>query len=109
MMRGYLKFEKPGSIQTGQSITIIVEDTSRLDSEAVWVAQTVATLPETFDFEHDVLPFKIDILDDTNTLTIRAHMACHSGTDIRLGDMITMEAIPIYQNIDIDVTLHRVD
>lgn len=109
MIRGYLKFEKSGSIQAGQCVTIVVENTSRLDSEAVRVAQTVTTIPETFDFEHDVLPFKIDVHDDTDALSIRAHMACHSGTDIRLGDMITMEAIPVYQNTNINITLYRVD
>ena len=109
MIRGHLKFEKPYPVQAGRHVTIVVEDTSRLDAEAVRVAQIVATLPETFDFERDVLPFKIDVTDDTDILTIRAHMPCHSGSDIRLGDMITMVAIPVRQDADIAVTLHCVD
>lgn len=109
MIHGHLKFEKPDPVQTGRRVTIIVEDTSRLDAEAVRVAQIVATLPETFDFERDVLPFKIDVIDDTGTLTIRAHMPYHSGTDIRLGDMITTAAIPVRRDADIAVTLHCVD
>ena len=109
MIHGHLKFEKPDPVQAGRRVTIIVEDTSRVDAEAVRVAQIITTLPETFDFEHDVLPFKIDVIDDTDTLTIRAHMPCHSDTDIRLGDMITMEAIPVRRDADIAVTLHRVD
>jgi len=88
---------------------IVIEDSSLVDAEAIRIAQTVTTLPETFDFEHDVQPFKIDLIDDSDNLTIRAHMPCHSGTDIRLGDMITMESIPARQNEDIPVTLHQVD
>lgn len=115
MVRGYLTFENRDKCfedqnkrYAGQRILIVVEDTSRLDSSAIQVAQTVATLPEGFDFEHDVLPFKIDVSDNSATLTIRAHMPVHSGSDIRLGDMITTEAIPVHQNKNISMTLHRV-
>lgn len=109
MVRGYLKFEKPESVQAGQRVMIVVEDTSRVDAESVQVAQTIATLPENFDFTHDVLPFEIDVNNNTDNLTIRAHMPVHSGTDIRLGDMITMATIPVDRDTDIAVTLHCVD
>lgn len=109
MVRGYLKFEKLDQVQASQHVMIIVEDTSRVDAGSVQVAQTVAILPENFDFEHDVLPFEIDVSNDTDTLTIRAHMPIHSGTDIRLGDMITKAAIPVRWDMDIAVPLHRVD
>ena len=109
MVRGHLKFEKPESVQAGQRVLIVVEDTSRVDASSVQVAQTIATLPENFDFKHDTLPFEIDVSDNTNNLTIRAHMPTHSGTDIRLGDMITIATIPVLEDADIAVTLHCVD
>jgi len=109
MVRGYLKFEKTNPVQAGQRVMIFVEDTSRVGAGSVQVAQTVATLPQNFDFRHDVLPFEIDVSDDTDTLTIRAHMPIHAGTDIRLGDMITTASIPVRRNADIAVTLHLVD
>ena len=109
MVHGHIKFEKPPPVQAGQSVIIIVEDTSRIDATAIRVAQTVTTVPENFDFEHDRLPFEIDVIGESNSLTIRAHMPCHSGTDIHVGDMITMEAIPVRSDADLAVTLHPVD
>ncbi len=109
MIRGHLKFEKADPVQSGQRVMIVVEDTSRIDANSVQVAQTVATLPDNFDIEHNVLPFEIDVSEDIDTLTIRAHMPIHSGTDIRVGDMITMETIPVRLDEDIVVTLRRAD
>jgi hypothetical protein len=108
MVRGYLKFEKIDKVQASQHVMIVVEDTSRVDAGSVQVARTIAILPENFDFEHDVLPFEIDLRNNSDTLTIRAHMPTHSGTDIRLGDMITTAAIPVRWDRDIEVPLHPV-
>lgn len=109
MIRGYLKFEKSIPVQSGLRVMIVVEDTSRIDADSVQVAQTFVTLPDNFDFEHKVLPFEIDVNEDIDSLTVRAHMPAHSGTDIRVGDMMSMETIPVLQDKDIVMTLRHVE
>jgi hypothetical protein len=107
-MRGKLTFKNPGAVPAGQSIRIVVQDTSRANADAVDVAEKRITVPEDFDAETDALPFEIDLDDDREGLTVRAHMPRHDGDDVRVGDMVTTSSIAVRKDDDVEVTLHRV-
>lgn len=108
MVRGQLKFVKPGPMLGGTRVKIRVEDTSRAGASAREVASAMVEIPEDFDLEADTLPFRIDLDRKAEGLTISAHMPCHAGDDIRGGDMITTESIPASDVEETEVPLHRV-
>jgi hypothetical protein len=112
IVSGNLVVENANFETAGRNITVMVEDTSRADAEAILVAKIVVTIPDSFDYKQNVLPFKVNVDDsgniNTSHLTIRAHLPCHSGSDIRLGDMITTESISACQVGDINLRLYSV-
>ncbi|MEM6889551.1 MAG: hypothetical protein AAF636_15620 [Pseudomonadota bacterium] len=108
MVRGRLKFDSPESVAAGQRIRISVEDTSRAGASAETLVQKEVTIPENFDTGLDNLPFEIDLDENRDGLTLRAHMPRHDGEDIRSGDMITTASVPVRPDDDVDVTLRRI-
>ena len=104
-MRGVLKFENPGPALPGRSIRVVVQDTSRAGGDAVDVAETRVTVPEDFDAAIDDLSFEIDLDAPRKGLTVRAHLAAHEGSDIRVGDLITTASIPVPETDTEDVAL----
>ena len=108
MVHGVVKFENPPPLPSGQRIRLSVQDTSRVGADAVQITQKNVRIPEGFDASKDDLPFEIDVPGDTQNYTISAHLARHSGDDIRLGDMITMGAIPLSGAGRLEVTLKEV-
>lgn len=108
MIRGVVKFKNPGAVPTGQSIKLTVQDTSRVGADAIRITQTELTIPEDFDADKDALPFEIDIAGQLENYTISGHLARHHGQDIRLGDLITMGAIPVSDDSELEVMLRLV-
>lgn len=109
MVRGVVKFEDPGDIHSGQTIRLTVQDTSRVGADAIQITQTQLRIPEGFDATKDALSFEIDVTGKMENLTISAHLARHSGQDIRLGDMITTGAIPLSGGGNLEVVLRQVN
>ncbi|ABG30945.1 hypothetical protein CEP88_16470 [Roseobacter denitrificans] len=108
MIRGFVKFEDPGALPRGQNVTLTVQDTSRVGADAIKITQKQLRIPEGFDATNDTLPFEIDVSGNIEDYTIRAHLARHSGDDIRLGDMITTGAIPLSGAGHLEVLLKQV-
>ncbi|MEO9648603.1 MAG: hypothetical protein ABJ360_20995 [Roseobacter sp.] len=108
MVRGKFKFDTSEAIPSGQRIKISIEDTSRLDIDAIQIADQIVTIPEGFDTAANDLPFELGYDVATEGLTLKAHMPRHAGDDIRKGDMLTTSTIRLESNKDITVTLQRV-
>lgn len=109
MIRGVVKFENRGALPSGQTIRLTVQDTSRVGADAIRIAETQLTIPEGFDAATDALPFEINVEGNIENYTISAHLARHTGHDIRLGDMITTGAIPLSDAGDLEVLLRQVN
>ncbi|GIT88437.1 MULTISPECIES: hypothetical protein [Roseobacter] len=109
MIRGVVKFENPGALPSGQNIRLTVQDTSRVGADAIRITETQVSIPEGFDATTDALPFEIDVAGNIENYTVSAHLARHSGDDIRLGDMITTGAIPLSGAGDVEVMLKQVN
>lgn len=108
MVRGNITFETPQNVTSGTRILLSILDTSRVGADSITIAETVLTIPEGFNASRDALPFEINTAVDTDAFTIRAHLVKHDGTDVRLGDMITMGAIPVLNDAPTLVVLHPV-
>jgi hypothetical protein len=108
MLRGKLKFDTTESVPSGQRITVTVVDTARLGVDAIPVAEKTLTIPEDFDTALSDLPFEIDLDDLRDHLTLRAHMPRHDGNDVQEGDMVTTASIPVREDGEISVILHKV-
>lgn len=108
-MRGVLKFENAGQLETGRSVRLRILDTSRVGADSFMISEHFVAIPEGFDAQRDRLSFEIASPEKTAGLTLHAHLASHDGTDVRSGDMITTSAIPVSgdNNKEITVSLHR--
>lgn len=104
-VRGVMTFDKAGSVPSGQTIRLRILDTSRVDADAVVVAEERVTVPEGFDAEKDGLPFEVQVGAPRPGMTVQAHLAHHDGDDFRKGDMITTTAIPVPLDEEATVTV----
>lgn len=81
---------------------------ARQGADAIVVTEKILTIPEDFDTAYSDLPFEISLEAAVENLTLRAHMPCHAGQEVREGDMVTTASIPVREGSEIAVILHKV-